>query len=84
MTKEEIRALVREEIAEAFQAFRRETEHYDGGEIKDMAADMLSSVLDGTVQRLTCKHEYTRVWGPRCVKCSEPERVPDNPFKEEG
>jgi len=41
-----IRAVVREEILTALRALRTEVEHYDGGEIKDMAADMLSSVLD--------------------------------------
>lgn len=84
-----IRRIVREEIVAAFQAMAREAETYDGGEIKDMAADMLSSVLSGTVVRLACSHEKTNVWGQheyreeRCSRCSEPIPAPDNPFEEQ-
>jgi hypothetical protein len=82
---DEVRAVVREEIARAFQAFRREAERYDGGEIRDMAADALATVLDGTVTRLTCPHEKYQDWGfgpqPQCARCGEPEPQPVNPFE---
>lgn len=87
LSEDRVREIVREEIVTAFQAFRRETERYDGGEIRGMAADALSSVLDGTVVRLTCKHEKYQDWGygpqPQCARCGEPEPVPPNPFEGE-
>lgn len=83
--EKQVRAIIQEEIVKAFQAFRRETEGYDGGEIKDMASDMLNAVLDGTVLRLTCPHEKYQDWGygpqPQCARCGEPEPMPENPFE---
>jgi hypothetical protein len=83
MDQEQVRTIVREEIVAALRAFAREAEHYDGGEIRDMAVDALSTVLDGTVTRLTCKHEKYSTWynTPQCARCGEPEPEPVNPFE---
>lgn len=86
---ETIRQIVREEIRTALRAMRIEAESYDGGEIKNYAADAVSSLLEGTLSSLRdCwgpkGHTFASMWGEarsECRLCGTP--APD-PFKEDG
>lgn len=81
---EPVRQIVREEIVKALQALAREAEHqdsYDTPEITSRALDALHDAAEGAVKRLTCEHEYSELWDPRCIKCSEPQPEPVNPFE---
>ncbi len=85
---EQIRRIVREEIAEAFRALGREAEHqdmpYETGELESSALHAVKRVAEGTVARLTCEHGEYNTWRgeTRCDKCGEPEPTPVDPFKE--
>lgn len=85
---DQIRRIVREEIAEAFRALGREAEHqdmpYETGELESSALHAVKRVAEGTVDRLTCEHpSYGTYWkARRCNRCGEPEPTPADPFKE--
>lgn len=83
--EDQIRHIVREEIVAALGALAREADHQDGydtAELDSRALENIKAAAEGTVRRLTCEHEFTSVWGPRCARCGEPEPVPVNPFEE--
>lgn len=85
--RDEIRAIVREEIVNALGALGREADSldsYDTGELESAALNAIGKAADGTVQRLTCPHERYTHWGTGslCTRCGEPEPAPENPFKD--
>ena len=80
-----IRAIVREEIAAALRALAREADHQDEYETPEITSRALSAIgeaAEGAAKRITCEHEFTSAWGPRCARCGEPEPEPVNPFEE--
>lgn len=82
-----IRAIVREEIVNAFGALRREADHqdmpYETGELESAALSAIGRVMEGTISRLTCDHPSYYPWrgSSRCGRCGEPEPLPANPFE---
>ena len=84
-----IRSIVREEIASALGALKREAEHqdmpYETGELESSALNAIGKVAEGTVARLTCEHGEYNTWRgvSRCDRCGEPEPTPVNPFETE-
>jgi len=85
MTEERVRQIVREEIAAAFRVLDRAADHLDGydtAELDSRALSNISEAAHATVRRLTCSHEYSSAWGPRCSRCGEPETAPADPFEE--
>jgi hypothetical protein len=82
-----IRAIVREEIVEAFRVLGRAA-HTEGNstesEIAERAASVLELVAGGVALRLTCPHKEYTGWTPdyqTCTRCGEPEPEPVNPFE---
>lgn len=82
-----IRRIVREEIVAAMGALAREADHldapYETAELDSRALENIKAAAEGAVKRLTCEHEFTSAWGPRCARCGEPEPEPQNPFEPE-
>lgn len=87
-----VRSIVREEIVRALGALAREADHldrpYGTAELDSRALGNIKAAAEGAVQRLLCPHEKHISWGggqdPRCARCDEPEKMPENPFTEEG
>jgi len=85
--KKEIRAIVREEIVAAFQTLGRSADGLDGYDTAELDSRALSNITEAAedvVRRLTCPHEKYWEWAgqSRCECCGEPEKTPDDPFKE--
>lgn len=80
-----VRRIVREEIGKALGMLAREASHQDGYDtdtIKSYALSAITEAAEGAAGRVTCEHEYSSVWGPRCHRCGEPEPELENPFEE--
>ena len=82
----QVRRIVREEIVRAFEVLGRAADHldmpYETAELDSRALSNIEDAAKEAVRRLTCEHEYTSAWGPRCARCGEPEPVSVNPFEE--
>jgi len=93
MTKEEIRTIVREEIAQALGAISRSADYmdmpYETAEIDSRvysgAAEVARRALVDLKKCWTEGHTFAGPWGdprPDCDRCGAPEILPENPFKE--
>lgn len=83
MTKEEVRAIVREEIVKAMAVMVRSA-RYEGitteSEIAERAAAVCEAVADGVACRMTCEHEFKDYQPDMCWSCDEPAPEPVDPF----
>lgn len=84
LTGDDVRRIVREEIAEALRMLAREAHWQDGYETQELdsrALGNIGKVAEGAVSRLLCEHEY-RFGQTKCWTCGEPQPEPANPFEE--
>lgn len=93
LNEDDVRRIVREEIANALGMLSREASHLDGygtDTIEMYALSAVSKAAEGAAVRMTCPHEVYESWGglyvqapSTCRRCGEPEPEPVNPFEEE-
>lgn len=91
-SEDDVRRIVREEIAKAFGMLAREASHqngYDTDIIEGSALSALERSAEGAAARVTCEHESYVSWTsfsgtqthPVCRACGEPEPELENPFE---
>ena len=87
LAEDDVRRIVREEIAEALRMLAREAYDldmpYETQDLDTRALDNIRKAAEGAASRLLCEHEY-RFWlgRTRCTRCGEPPPEPANPFEE--
>jgi hypothetical protein len=83
MTKEEVRAIVREEIVKTMAVMVRSARYESrtqDREIESRAAEAVEAVADGVARRMTCEHEFKDYQPDTCWSCDEPSPEPVDPF----
>jgi hypothetical protein len=86
---DDVRRIVREEIAKALGMLGREASHLDGYDTDTIESYAFGAIIrsaEGAAVRMTCPHEVYESWGGRaplaCRRCGEPMPEPVNPFEE--
>ena len=87
MNKEEVRAIVREEIVKALAVMVRSAQYESQAqerEIESRAAATVEDVAAGVARRLTCEHEFMDYQPDACWHCDDPAPEPGtvDPFEE--
>lgn len=92
LNEDDVRRIVREEIARAMEMLGRAAERadsYDSDTIQTYAYGCITEAAQGAARRVSCPHETYESWGglyapaPRtCRQCGEPEPEPENPFED--